>query len=775
MRTSILADRTVRIVAAVLVLTVLIVSAGAALGILSPVVANTGAVDLAKQTARQASSSSSSSDNSQALAVAVGNAMKITADADGKVSTSSYAVATNASGTGQSTVNIPVGDSRMVDVSSFSRLQRNGSSIVYNLNNSGASVDNLLAVGGLFNGQLPVSIQTKMTVDGKSVDPNTATSVSGQVEIQWVFTNNTTTSEPVTYRNAQGNVVTENADVSVPFTINLEGVFGNGWTNIVAPWANSGFSAGQEITGSGSLSGKTSSLSFSGFAHNAALPAMVGSLIPHSPNGSVSSGLSQVGNAGTQLNGMLDGKVVPMLVAVQGGLGEASGDLANMLQTKVDPVLQLLSRLRLNPQSIDDLLNTAGKDISRAGDVLLGANAALDSAGGKLAGALAALTSSSNQAALNELADTTGKIGKALDSAIPLMKAVADALPELAPLLNTPVPAALQSMVCPGGKACTVGEVLDAQTVGQLQSTCSTGAATVTAYTANASSLQAAINSGKVTGSDLEGLKQLQTLLNAQQAALNNGDWDVSSCQAASNQIASAVTGLFGNLGKVGADINKMLPLLTSLAANLDDASAALTRISDRLPQIRNALDRPCSPATIANISNCGLVQALQITANSNAAASKQLNDGVLALVATLKEPVDNLVSIANDLGRAAQPLADQINQLPSLINKLANGPLGYFVDGASNLTSLAASLTDTASKAAATSKLAEQKFDAGAGFPFGAAATGSGVVTSAAYNFTLQPAGTTTTPTALIMALALVLLAGAVVSAVWLTRRTTT
>lgn len=756
-------NRAIKIAAGVGALSIFALALGAGQGFATPVVSGA-------QSAAVASLPKATTANPNQLSVTVGKALTIAADADGTPTSKGFAVQTNVSGTGTSTVNIPVGPNRPVDVNSFKPLNVSDNSVVYNLNNTDSQVQNLLLTAGQYNQELPVTIETIVKVDGKQVDANAATSLTGQVDIQWVFTNNTTTKEQISYLDAFGKQVTESADVSIPFSISLEGTYGDGWTNIVAPWANSGFSSGQIVTGSGALSGASTTMTVSGLADKADLPSMIATLVPHDSSGEVTSGIGKVAQIGTEVEGILAGEAVPLLVSAQAGLGKAAGDIATMLDSKVNPVLDLLSRLRLDPAGIDKLLDTVGTDLAQGGDMLLGINAAIDGGVAELAGALADLMSPKNQQALDKLVDQLEDLDGILNKVIPALGEVAKALPEAQAALGEPVPAAVAGFVCPPSTPnCTVGQALESVLLSQLPTTCSSGANTNTVYAANQTALSDAIASGKITGSELTNLQQLQTLLNAQLAGA--GSWDPTACQTGSQTVANGLEGLLGNLSTIGNDLGELVPLLQTLDEGLGEAAAALSKMNSNMPAIRNALDRPCSPANLSNISNCGLMQALTITSNADVQASKQLDEGVLALVNTLKAPINELFAVANDLGRAAKPLKKEIDDIPSLLTTLANGPVGYFAGAAQNLSEMAASLTDGASKMAAVNKAIDKKFAAGQAFPYGSA-TGTGAVTSATYAFTMSAATTASASTGVIMGFAILLLLIGLGSSVWLTRR---
>lgn len=765
-------NTTTRVVAGVGAFSIFALTAGVTQGLMSPVSALPQAADAAKAVAVQASSTS----NPDQLGVVVGNALTITGDAKGKFDNQGFAVATNVSGSGDTTVKIPVGPSKMVNVSNFSPLPNENGSISYQIDNSGNQVQNLLATGGQFQGTMPVEIETQLTVNGKSVDPNSATSISGDVVVNWVFKNKTSKPHTITYTNANNELTSETVNIGVPFTVALKGTFGNGWTNMVAPWANMGFSSGEEITGGGTLGSDTLTLSMSAFADNAALPVMSGSFVPTDSNGSITSGLDSAASAGTKVTGILDGEAVPLLLAVQGGLGKASGELSGILQKKVDPILELLAKLKLDPNKADNLLDVVGADLVKASNTLIGANTMIDGGAAKLAGAVADLGSPAAMEALDALIKSMESVDSTLGFAIKGLEEAAKYLPEFVTILGTKVPSAVGILICPSGtgSSCTVGQVLEADTLGKLNGTCSSVAGTNTAWgnTVSGVTVQSAMTAAiaATTGTTQQQLQQLQTLLNAQAAA--QGNWNVSDCQNAAATVSTALEGLFGELGAIGDDINNLLPLLQDLDEGLEEATAALVNLEKKLPQITAALDKPCSPQNMANFDNCGLVQQLEISAAAGAEAQEQLDVAIISLVNKLKVPVNELFAIANALGRAAKPLEDQINGLPAVINELANGPLGYFVDGAESLSAMAANLTDGASKMAAVNKRVDEMFHAGAGFPYGAPATGTGTATAATYSFSLDAPTTVTTSTTAIVGYAIALLLLAIALSIWLTRR---
>ncbi len=725
-----------------------------------------GIESAAAANAQQAAATATSSNSDNSFTVAVGKSLSIAADANGDIASTGFAIATDVSGNGTSTVTVPVGPNRMSNLTAFRPLTVVDNSIVYDINNADG-VQNLLAATGQFDGDLPVTVETILKVNGERVDAAEATSITGKVDLEWKFTNHTGSRQTITYLDGEGNPTSEDVYVGIPFTVAMEGDYGNGWTDIVAPWANSGFSPAQVVTGSGSLSGETGSLTLSALADKAQLPQMTATFTPGDSNGAITSALSTVGSGGEALTGELEGQIVPLLTTVQKAMGTAAGDLDTFLKNNVDPLLRLLSTLRLDPAAMDRFLEAIGNDVTQAATLFLGANAAIDGVTAKLAGAIDGAVSPQNQALVQNLANTINGLDEPLGTAITALEAVAAVLPLVEIGIDTEVPAAVAALVCSGPGPCTVGKVIDQQILSKVAPMCSKAAATNTTYTpAVATSLQAAIDA--LSGQEKTDLQTLKTLLDAQ--AL--GVWDVAACEAGGNQIEQSLSGLLENLGQVGNDIGELVPLLKVIRGGLEDIGPALNNIANRMPQIRRALDRPCSPMTIANINNCGLIQAMEISANADAQASEELSVGIARLIADLEAPINELFQIVNLLAEAAGPLDEKIDELPALIMAIAGGPLDYFIDGAEGLAGLANSLTTAANRTVAMNEAIDVLWAAGKGFPYGAA-SGDKVTTSASYHFTLAAPTGPTASEAVILGFAGLLLLLALGSSIWLGTRT--
>ncbi len=710
--------------------------------------------------------------------VIVGNKVAISTDAAGTTTSQGLYTATNVSGTGSAKVTVPMGPNKPVDLSSFSWLQKENGSVVYDVQNSGDQVKQLIASGGQFKGQLPVTFSVELLVNGKRVDPKTATSITGDVELTYNFKNNTNEVTPLTYRDANGNEATINANVAIPFSIALATTLGNGWANVTAPWANNGFSMGEIVTGGttmmpSALNGwnPNAKLTIKAKAQNAKLPSVTIALIPQSTKAAVTSGLAKGAGEGTKLTQVLDGTGIPLLLEVQGAMGKASGDIAKLLKEKVNPILELLSKLSLDPNKANAAVKKGGASIAGLGDLLLGLNTATEGATAQLSNLLARLSSPRAQQSLDAVIANLPGLDLNLGVALEELPRLAAKLQGATTMLTEKVPFGPAQVVCPpSGKLtrnCTYGQAIDFQSLQKLSLTCTAGGGTNTLWNGpGAAALDQGIAAS--SGQTKIDLTTLKARLIAQAAAPPIP----ATCPAAASEMRTTLRGLFGSLGEVGDDLNGLLPLLTMLNQGLPATDASLTKLSVELPKINAALDSPCGARSVFdNLSRCGMIQLLVLVSKANGAASKQLEQRVTNIVTEIEPMITKLFGIANTLGKAALPLERQLNELPAVINQLAYGNLGQLVTGAEGLAGLAEKLTNAASQQAAVNTAIDAKFNAGVGFPYGAA-SGGGAATTAVYSYKVAAAtvGIASLAVTAGFAIFLLLLCGA--AAIWLQLR---
>jgi len=730
-----------------------------------------GPVDPAAASAVAAADGASTAGN-DALNVTVGKVVDASTDAAGQAWAQGLYTATNLAGPGTATVTVPIGTDNPVSMNSFTKLQTAGQSIVYSIQNSPGQVQTLIASGGKFTGDLPVTFTTELLVDGKAVDPNTATSITGDVELNYKFVNHTAHTEPITFKDVSGNLQTKDVLIAIPFSVAFDNTFGNGWADLVAPWANSGFSMGQIITGSTTLMpsplngmNPNGTLTIKGKAQNASLPTASISIVPKSTSGSTTAALGKATQAGTQLEDLLAGKALPLLTEAVSGLGKASNGIATLLDKKINPLLSVLERVHLNPNKADAALATGGKVLRGLGDSVFGINSATEQLTAAAAATGAAATSAVNQQKLINLLAKIDAIQQKLDPIVPKLGDISMELKIAGAALAVSLPA----QYCPGQTECTVGEFLDRIQVQKVKNSCSTDGNTMNAWDnqGGATALGDAINSSAVSSKTKDRLRTLQNLLEAQ-ARVPHTASDISSCLAAANSIAVADDGVFGELGLMGNSLHELIPLLDAVYKGLPAAKVALTRLIDAMPAINKALDSPCSAVSVTdNLAGCGLLQDMRLVVAANKSATTALNEDVLRLIAMLEGPVNNLFSIVNGLADAAPGLKKELDALPALIMQVANGNVGSLVPTVQSLTELAASLTNVASEQVEINKAIDVHFNAGEAFPYGSA-SGGGAATSAQYKFKVAAAETGGASMAMTVIFALVMLLLALAAAIW-------
>lgn len=777
--------------------------------------------------------SGQSSSGADPLKVIVGKVVAGSTTASGESLGQGLYVATNVMGNGSAQVTVPMGTSSPLDVSSVDKLATQGDSIVYDINNSGGQVQQMVASGGKYEGPMPITFEVDITVNGEKVDADEATSLTGDVELNYNFTNHTNKVQTVKYKDAKGNIRKKTTNVPVPFYVHYSGVFGKGWAAIVAPWANAGFSTGETLTGGltfmPSVLNKQSpdgTLTIKGRAENAKLPAVALTATPKSTSGAISTIAGQeIDKYGAEVEHILGDEALPLLLKIEKGLGAAGGKVGQVLNEKVDPILAMLSRLHIDPKKADSLLEKGGKDVAGVGDLLLSINQIGEQTEQKLAEVADRLASPKTQAVIAKVVAKLDWVDGLFDKYMPILKkvegyadefgaAIQSTFDEIAQglgekdfytlvsdlvlaelrkkglcpqegscaLLPTAMAAVQDVLVnttqsddypkgvgvdCSAGPPClgtqTVGEVLDAFAIDKLDSTCTTGDATRTAWTPSLkSSFDQGVTYLKNHGgkqADIDNMNQLEKLLVKQGSAT----WNVGDCVAAGKRMEKQLDDILDNVGTLGHDLDDVISLMNTLKKGVDDVKAGLIRLSASLPKIRAALEKKCGDKTVFDdLSDCGLIQALSIVADANGAAATELNEGVLEIVEAVEPALNEIFAIANGVFTAAPHIQSTVDELPALISQLAYGTIGGFVKDVEGLEGLADKLIDVSSETVSINEAMDKQFQAGVGFPYGSA-QGGGAATQAIYTFAVAAPGGTDAPlgTKIVFIVVLLLIGG--------------
>ncbi|MFT6563706.1 MAG: hypothetical protein ACJAY5_000439 [Actinomycetes bacterium] len=705
------------------------------------------------------------------LNVDVGKTLTINADASGEILANSFNVSTNVSGQGTGTIKVPVGPNNPRDVSSFARLEVENNAIVYDVSNEMPEVQNLAASVGQYSGDMPISVTTRMTQNGQSVDPNSAKLLTGNIEVEWEFTNKTTSNEQISYRGPGGATVTEVSPVSIPFGVGLSATFGSGWADVSAPWGSTGFATGQVVAGAVQLKDSSVVATLSGVADNAKWPQVKIKATPKDSTNATSGLVSKAAGIGTEVDDFLEGTGVPLLVKLQALLGEASTGIAGFLSKNVDPLLETTAQLSTNPKKAEKEIAALQVTMDQVSDTLFMLNEVTAGATRFVASKVADATSPTAQSNLQNFLDTLNNGDELLQLALAVLPTIETDLSAAITGLAKEITGITADVICPKGqKPCTGTDIIDADILDLLPTTCVAGDQTRTYLKENKAPVKEALDAAITNLSGDESaanLTKLQGLLVGQEMAT----WDVTTCTAAAKNVASAGKILISDLAELSADIKELTPLLEDVDTGLKDVQKSLENLLAKMPAINYALDHDCSPAVISNISECGLVQAMEISAASDAVAKEKAKNDIGLIISELREPMRQIFAVANDIGRASIPLERMLDDLPNVINKLGNGPFGAITGEVEGIAGMASRLTTSASKTVAINNAVDQKFHSGQAFPYGSA-TGAQAATSATYALTLEAPGKPSVSRGVAAAFAGVLLIIMMGLSIWLSRR---
>ncbi len=203
---------------------------GAAAGVAAPVAAETSAP-------------SSSADGIQTT---VRKSVTMSGDADGTINQTAMVTQVSAVGEGQTSVSVPIGTDSVRNLDGFGSVPTEGNDAVFNLNVNGSEEQRIYSSAT----QDVLSVETKVTLDGKPIDAKDVAGKTGVLDVEYTVVNSGTQTETVTYQDAQGNTVTETAEVPLPIGGSVTIVLPQGFNEITA----TGASVGGDGTGGTKLS-----------------------------------------------------------------------------------------------------------------------------------------------------------------------------------------------------------------------------------------------------------------------------------------------------------------------------------------------------------------------------------------------------------------------------------------------------------------------------------------------------------------------------------------
>ena len=177
-----------------------------------------------------------------ALNVTVAKSVLVSADPSGDPNLSVLLASTQVSGNGAATVKVPMGTESARNSNGFRAPTMLGDSIVYDDENSDATIQNFSASNGSYDGDLPIRVDVDAWLDGAPIEPQDMVNVTGNVKLNYTFSNLTAESTQISFKGPDGRLITQTKSVPIPFggafLITLPSTF----ADINAPWAQGGVS-----------------------------------------------------------------------------------------------------------------------------------------------------------------------------------------------------------------------------------------------------------------------------------------------------------------------------------------------------------------------------------------------------------------------------------------------------------------------------------------------------------------------------------------------------
>lgn len=165
----------------------------------------------------------------------VTRAVLIQGNADAEISRKTLITQINADGNGTASFSIPVGEGGTPkNMDSFGGPQIVDGSAQYDLQVNGTQ---LIRTSQNYDGEIPVTVTAEATLDGSPVKVSELAGKSGLVKLTYSFENTSGEPTQLTYKDAEGNTITEEAEIPVPMAGSLNITFPDTWGNVSAPTA----------------------------------------------------------------------------------------------------------------------------------------------------------------------------------------------------------------------------------------------------------------------------------------------------------------------------------------------------------------------------------------------------------------------------------------------------------------------------------------------------------------------------------------------------------
>lgn len=240
----------------------------------------------------------------------------------------------------------------------------------WNLNNGQGQVQNFLNVSGPYQGDIPITIQTAVKLNGQEIDPDTAYNMTGDVEITYTFTNNTSRQQTISYKGFDGETVTTKTDVPVPFGNSFSASFGEGWfITDAGKMTQKVTSEGTKLSATvlmfplipGMVGGTTQTYTVQANVENADLPGTISNAVPQNLDNMLNEYLPTYGPM------IQDDVVKPLEGMVADSLGQVysaanlitgyTGSFQKLNVEFIDPLIKELTSIKVRPGVWEDRLN----------------------------------------------------------------------------------------------------------------------------------------------------------------------------------------------------------------------------------------------------------------------------------------------------------------------------------------------------------------------------------------------------------------------------------
>ncbi len=676
------------------------------------------------------------------LNVTVAKSLLVSTDPTGTPTLNVLLANTQVSGTGKTTVKVPVGTERASNSDGFTAPAMEGDSIVYNVSNSGTEQQTFGASNGSYDGKLPLKIDVQAWVNGEKIDPREMVNVSGKVRMVYTFTNDTAEKTQISFRGPDGNLIVQEKEIPIPFGGAFSITLPQQFADVNAPWAQGGVSpAGTTLTGTIMMIppiGKVQqSITIEARADRASLPSSTFQALPITLT---DQGMGKIAYAALPLAGDLTnvataaGAFGQSDVAKLQGLVMKYGAVASGISNNyVKPIVSAFQdgaideavakgeeqvvKLDQGAQQLGLLLPTATTVITYVDDAIDYIVPAFEN----------------NTATINQLIDTVVKASKLLDQYLPQIDTIIKQIENyLEPALKTGLSVAKAAeKVCPEAK-----DIVDLLPIGTFNT------------------IMDALIFITPAGSTKEYLVKLKKEVDD---LYDLAETDLGYCIEYAPMAVMALQLGLDNLDDIIAGLDKVDGALTKIAGYLDTAAEYGEEFEQLEPKIIKALDNNNCPKTPSGIGKCGIMQQIDflVTLMNQAekAVSTQMVPGLDTIVSYLPA-INKFVGLTD---KYVPIFGEKIEAMIPRIFSGAEGALEKGDEALAKFTSGADKAQVTVGSYTAQLEVMNARAQSGQGLPAGPA---QGANTNlGAYQFQIAGAPTQQSPTLIMFGLAGILI----------------